>query len=360
MKKQIRAKLLTCRLLVLVILFSLVFTTGFITDKGSSESKNSETIEKKEVLESNLEDEQGKNHEKNIENFINYRTQHMRIDGDSKIDLHTNPQRGYFVVDLVDAKNNSVESHTTKNHTTKNHSINTEEKKIMVEKKTSPNPSISKEVGSERYFYDLQPDKTRLPLQFGSGTYELTLLKNSEAQSYTVVDRQEVEVELKEDKYSFLNSSWPVYWENDMKAMELAKKLTEGSENDWEKVASIYSYIVENIDYDFDKINYIDNSYVPEIDETLAKKTGICYDYSALFAGMLRSVDIPTKLVKGYKENLDEYHAWNEVYLEEKDKWIIIDTTYDSALGKSLGDAREIKDHQIIKDFSEYEVKRFY
>ncbi len=44
---------------------------------------------------------------------------------------------------------------------------------------------------------------------------------------------------------------------------------------------------------------------------------------------MLRSIDIPTKLVMGYKNDIEKYHAWNEVYLDGK--WINLDTTYDSA-----------------------------
>jgi len=36
---------------------------------------------------------------------------------------------------------------------------------------------------------------------------------------------------------------------------------------------------------------------------------------------MLRSVGVPAKMVKGYTTNFKEYHAWNEVYVN--DKWYI-------------------------------------
>lgn len=85
-----------------------------------------------------------------------------------------------------------------------------------------------------------------------------------------------------------------------------------------------------HISYDSKKINTIDDSYVPELDKILATKQGICYDYSSLFAGILRSQGIPTKLVKGYKSDLGTYHAWNEVLIDGE--WKVIDTTYDAAL----------------------------
>ena len=53
---------------------------------------------------------------------------------------------------------------------------------------------------------------------------------------------------------------------------------------------------------------------------------------------MLRSQGIPTKLVKGYSDNVDGYHAWNEVYINEE--WITIDTTLDAVLG-SIGEKAE-------------------
>ena len=49
---------------------------------------------------------------------------------------------------------------------------------------------------------------------------------------------------------------------------------------------------------------------------------------------MLRSVGVPTKLVMGRKNDIKEYHAWNQVYLADNNEWINIDTTYDAGLKK--------------------------
>lgn len=62
---------------------------------------------------------------------------------------------------------------------------------------------------------------------------------------------------------------------------------------------------------------------------------------------MLRSVNVPVKLMTGYKNDVKAYHAWNQVYLSESNSWMIVDTTYDSlkklyknpyTMSKSAGD----------------------
>jgi transglutaminase/protease-like cytokinesis protein 3 len=60
---------------------------------------------------------------------------------------------------------------------------------------------------------------------------------------------------------------------------------------------------------------------VPDPDATLAEGKGICFDYAALAAAMLRSQGIPCQLITGYVGEEDLYHAWNRFYVEEKG-WI--------------------------------------
>ncbi|MFF2634397.1 transglutaminase domain-containing protein, partial [Microbacterium sp. NPDC058021] len=67
---------------------------------------------------------------------------------------------------------------------------------------------------------------------------------------------------------------------------------------------------------------------------------------------MMRSLDIPTKLVMGDSAYVDEYHAWNEVFLNGK--WVIIDTTVDSGLKQ--GNKATI----FLKDASKYTKAKQY
>lgn len=81
---------------------------------------------------------------------------------------------------------------------------------------------------------------------------------------------------------------------------------------------------------------------------------GICYDYSSLFGSMLRSLGIPTKLVMGRKDDIEAYHSWNEVYLEDENKWVTIDTTYDAGMKNN----KIIK--PMIKDINDFNVEKFF
>ena len=50
------------------------------------------------------------------------------------------------------------------------------------------------------------------------------------------------------------------------------------------------------------------SGYLPDVDEVLASQTGICFDYAAVMASMLRCERIPTRLEVGYMGEV--YHAW--------------------------------------------------
>ncbi len=79
-------------------------------------------------------------------------------------------------------------------------------------------------------------------------------------------------------------------------------------------VTAIYNYVINNLTYDTAKSTVCTIGYLPNVDVVLAQKKGICFDYAALMTAMLRSQDIPTKLVVGYTGSL--YHAWINVFLE--------------------------------------------
>ena len=71
----------------------------------------------------------------------------------------------------------------------------------------------------------------------------------------------------------------------------------------------------------------------------LYSKKGICFDYSAVMAAMLRSQGIPCKLVIGYAGKI--YHAWIDVYIQgvgwvknaiyfDGKNWTLMDPTFVS------------------------------
>ena len=206
------------------------------------------------------------------------------------------------------------------------------------------------EKGKEKYYYSLNDSKEQIPAQLGSGSYLVKILQNTSGNKYKVVEKSTLSF-TNNSIDVFLSSCQPVYWENKDKLIDLGNSLTKDLTTDREKVEAVYKYILENISYDRNKIKSISTDYVPDVEDIITSKTGICYDYAALFACILRSQNIHTKLVKGYKNDMSAYHAWNEVLLDGT--WVLIDTTYDAALSR-------VNEQSMIKSMEAYNKVREY
>lgn len=183
--------------------------------------------------------------------------------------------------------------------------------KVMIEK------------GSEKYTYGLRNDgeKDYYPLQLGSGTYKLSILENVSGTKYSLLKSENIEADIKNKNDVYLNSIRIINWSQDDPAIKKAKSINNSDK--------IYDYIIKNVKYDYKKADTVQPGYYPVINETFKTNMGICYDYSSMDAAMLRSIGVPTKLVKGYVKGVDGYHAWNEAFINGK--WVVIDTTYDAA-----------------------------
>ncbi len=173
----------------------------------------------------------------------------------------------------------------------------------------------------ETYTYDLH-DKTgyqTFPLSCGSGSYTLTTYEQSSGTEYYTVDTQTINVTLNDEFVPFLYSNQYVNFTESSIAVKEATELYAYTSNDIEFIESVYNYTISNIEYDYPKAEYAVNGelsgYLPDIDETISSGMGICFDYAAVMSAMLRSQNIPTKLVIGYAGEI--YHAWINVYTEE-------------------------------------------
>lgn len=181
------------------------------------------------------------------------------------------------------------------------------------------------------YKYFLSPSDTwvSLPLTSGSGAYEIAGYENVTDNKYASLFRESVEVRLENELLPFLYPNQYVFFTPESKAVAKASALVQNSASDLEAVEDIYHFVIENITYDEAKAESVQTGYLPDIDSTLEKKTGICFDYAALTAAMLRSQKIPAKLEIGYSGDI--YHAWISVYIKDIG-WIdkIIEFTGDA------------------------------
>ncbi len=200
------------------------------------------------------------------------------------------------------------------------------------------------EKGNDKVTCDLLDVNEEVPyaLTFGSGKYTIKIFENIEGNRYKVIKKFDLNVNIKNEKEVFLNSNNEVKWNEKDDAIKIARELTKDLKTEEEKIKAIYEYVILNMEYDFNKAETLNAFYKPDIDEILKDKKGICYDYSVVAAAMLRSVGVPTKLVKGYSEYTgDTYHAWNEILIG--DKWVVVDVTNDDYLSEKIFEREENK-----------------
>ncbi len=209
---------------------------------------------------------------------------------------------------------------------------------------------ISKD--DEKYFYDFKgtsPFET-YPLQMGDGEYTVIIFENIEDDKYAQVMAAERDVQLESEFAPYLLPSKIVDYTPESDAVYTSFALTQAAQSDLERTEEVYGYIVDHIQYDQQKADTVETGYLPDVDETLATNKGICYDYSALLACMLRAKGIPVRLVMGYVEGLDVYHAWNEIFIRDVgwvrsavyfdgENWQIADSTFGAANAVSAEDS---------------------
>jgi transglutaminase-like putative cysteine protease len=151
------------------------------------------------------------------------------------------------------------------------------------------------------YTYDLNADNYEVfPLSAGSGDYMIGVYENVDGNQYATVFSENVTVEISAPMNAFLYPNQYVKFDSTYQVVSTAKDLVAGAHDDLEAINYIYNYVIENITYDYEKAQTVESSYVPEVDTILASKTGICLDYAAVMASMLRSQRIPTRLEVGY------------------------------------------------------------
>lgn len=177
------------------------------------------------------------------------------------------------------------------------------------------------------YTYELPTDGTyaTYPLQMGDGDYTLTVYENAGGDRYASVYKTTFSVQLQDEMLPYLYPNQYVdYTAEDLSVLK-SFLLAEADKAASAKVKKLYQFVANNIAYDYDKAATVEAGYLPDPDETLETGKGICFDYSALLATMLRVQGIPTRLVIGYVAPEGLYHAWNTAYFDGE--WVLYDAT---------------------------------
>ena len=190
----------------------------------------------------------------------------------------------------------------------------------------------------------------------------VNIFENIEGTQYSQAYSQMLDVNITNEFSPFLYPSQYVNFTSSNEAVAKSEYLAYVCNSDLEVVSEVYNYIISNITYDHEEAETVQSGYLPDVDEVLSTKTGICLDYAALMTTMLRSQRIPTRMEIGYAGTA--YHAWLSTYIEDVgwvngmiefdgNEWSLMDPTFASnTKDKTL--------KEFIGDGSNYSVKYIY
>lgn len=116
-----------------------------------------------------------------------------------------------------------------------------------------------------------------------------------------------------------------------------AKDIAQHAQGDEKKARLLYDWVGSRVTYDYDKASNYENNRIwheqtPK--DTFDTRKGVCIDYARLYAVMARSQGLQVRVVTGQGyDGRGGYgaHAWNEVYIHDKQAWIPLDATWASS-----------------------------
>ncbi len=196
---------------------------------------------------------------------------------------------------------------------------------------------ISKD--DKKYNYDLTSlDYVSFPINMEDGLYTLKILQQIEGDRYAICASQDVQVSLTDENSPYLYPNQIVDYNSSSLVYSKSFEIVKDDEDDLTRVAHLFKYVVNTLDYDDDKAkNVSDSFHLPDIEGSLKSGKGICFDYAASLAALCRIQGIPAKVIVGWTDI--EYHAWVEIYIKDKGwinpkiyfkkkKWNLVDPTF--------------------------------
>lgn len=207
---------------------------------------------------------------------------------------------------------------------------------------TEPRLKLRVLVAGETLDYDL-PGTTEyivVPLQMGSGYYEVHLYENVTGKKYAEVGCVPLSAQLSREDVAFLYPNQYVNYTIMSMAVSEADTLCAGK-TPREAFDAVCNFITSDFVYDFIKALTVKPGTLPDIDGSFEKRMGVCQDLSAIMCCMLRTQGIPARLIIGYAD--DNYHAWVTANIDGED--IFYDPTAELS---------------AISKVHEYSVERFY
>lgn len=222
-----------------------------------------------------------------------------------------------------------------------------------------------------KYNYNLNTNGNyeAFPLTGGNGSYSILVGENVSGGNYAAAASCNISVSLSSSTAPYLRPSQYVNFSKGDVAVTKASQLCAGATTSLQKIERIYSWVVENVNYDTALANDVKSkkvtSYLANPTKIINEKKGICYDYAVGMAAMLRSQGIPTQVVFGNVTSVG-YHAWINVYTSETG-WVCGAIYFDGSSWKRMDAtiASSNRGNNAIYDFinnnsNYYSVEKLY
>lgn len=234
---------------------------------------------------------------------------------------------------------------------------------IMVNYKGT-NPKVKLQITGSNgvtYTYNLHGGYETFPLSSGDGSYKVAVYENVTGNQYSTALSQTFKVTITNIFGPNLYPNQYVDFNLGSQVVAQAMQLAQSCNTDLEVVTKVYNYVTSTITYDHTKAATVQSGYTSKVDEIMLSGTGICLDYAAVMASMLRSQSIPTRLEVGYAGQA--YHAWISTYITDVgwvngiiefdgESWSLMDPTFaanssETALKNFIGNGSNYKTKYI-------------
>ncbi len=164
------------------------------------------------------------------------------------------------------------------------------------------------------------------PLTMDDGAYTATICLRRSGNLYDKQVAVAFEAAMPDPMTKFLLPNYLVDYGEDSAVVALAHQLYAEAATDEELVQNTLLWMQDNLQYNDAPIMDENDQltveyYLPDLERVLREKHGICSDYAALFAAIMRINGIPCQMIYGdlrFETGGVKYHAWNLLWVEDE------------------------------------------
>ena len=133
------------------------------------------------------------------------------------------------------------------------------------------------------------------------------------------------------DAQMALLQSWMVNYNETSDIHTLAMNITASAQTKDQAIKAVSDWVSRTIYYNFPELNQNQVAW-QQATQTLHVQSGVCQDQAAVAAALLRSINIPTKVIGGEAYDPAQHqdigtHAWNEAW--DGTRWVTFDACWD-------------------------------